>query len=415
MKILFVLENMSKNCGANVNIALTIASRLKRQNHELLAVTKVDETHGMCEEKSGCFQHVTTFFNNEYERLDRFYQKVDWEKKSRFEKMGVLCIHPFILSSWMDIKLFNCYFLRRKYRKVVEGVCKKYGVDVVIAVVAPYYLAQSLKSAKIKSKKALYQLDPYAYNETFDKTKTADREKVELQTIKKMDIVFVTKLIYNQIKEKENIEREKLVVCEFPGIVKREIRKSIEMSSLSEGKINLVFVGTLYPEIRNPKFLLDLMVELPEKFVLHIVGGGADDILEEYKIKLGDRLCCHGWLDSDSAYHLMYQADVLVNINNSVRNQLASKLFDYISTGKPILNICKLKDCPSLEYTERYDYCLTIFEGRIEKKQIDEIQQFVEKYRKKKCSFSEIEKLFKENTDQYVADLMIETIQSLDP
>ena len=37
------------------------------------------------------------------------------------------------------------------------------------------------------------------------------------------------------------------------------------------------------------------------------------------------------------------EADILVNIGNSIDNQMPSKIFEYISTGKPILNFYKIR------------------------------------------------------------------------
>ena len=109
---------------------------------------------------------------------------------------------------------------------------------------------------------------------------------------------------------------------------------------------------------------------------------------------------------------MIRQADILVNINNSVENQLASKLIDYICTGKPILNLCKKKNCPSLQYVSKYPYCMNIFEKKeIDRKLINDIIMFINFYQGKIYPFEKICEVFKNNTDEYVAELVIKNLK----
>ena len=89
---------------------------------------------------------------------------------------------------------------------------------------------------------------------------------------------------------------------------------------------------------------------------------------------------------------ILAQADILLNVNNSIYNQLPSKTLEYISYGLPILNICKSDKCPSLNYMSRYPLAYNVFEDRDVK--IEEIQEFIVQNAGKKISWEEISVLY---------------------
>ena len=57
----------------------------------------------------------------------------------------------------------------------------------------------------------------------------------------------------------------------------------------------------------------------------------------------------------------MRAADVLVNIGNTVQNQMPSKLWEYIATGKPILGVCLTRECNTLPYLTQYPNQAIVF------------------------------------------------------
>ena len=176
--------------------------------------------------------------------------------------------------------------------------------------------------------------------------------------------------------------------------------------------IDCFFIGSFDIVVRNPVFVLELFRKLPKEFVLHIVGRGMEDILEKYKCELGERLILHGMVSRWDAHAYMKNADVLVNVNNAVTNQLPSKLFEYINTGNPILNICKIKNCPSLEYMERYPLAYTLFEeDGINDSVVGKVKSFIRESYDKTVPKQEVLENYYDCTDGYVANLICENIE----
>lgn len=113
-----------------------------------------------------------------------------------------------------------------------------------------------------------------------------------------------------------------------------------------DGTLRLVFVGTLYRKLRNPRFLLAcfsaLRLALPgERVELHFYGA-VNDCADEFAGFSADTarvLFIHGLVERGEVLQAMVDASVLVNIGNNSEDQLASKVIEYMSLCKPILNL----------------------------------------------------------------------------
>lgn len=137
-----------------------------------------------------------------------------------------------------------------------------------------------------------------------------------------------------------------------------------------DDKIKLVFLGTLYKGLRNPAFLLKLFNRLltttiGEKLELHFWGSVGDcaDFFAPYRSLLGSKIFLHGIVDHDKAFQVMKEADILVNIGNNVPYHLPSKVVEYASTGKPVLNLVTTVNDSSYEFFSAYPACLSLLDN----------------------------------------------------
>lgn len=137
-----------------------------------------------------------------------------------------------------------------------------------------------------------------------------------------------------------------------------------------DGVIDLVFVGTLYRNLRSPRYLLECFRVLSERFQdgrfrLHFYGAVNDcqDILAEYADHPHIIVVVHGLVDRAIVLHAMANADVLVNIGNHSASQLGSKVIEYMAMGRPILNVISIADDISLAVLSSYPSCFTMSAG----------------------------------------------------
>ncbi len=133
------------------------------------------------------------------------------------------------------------------------------------------------------------------------------------------------------------------------------------------GPIRLVFVGTLYRRLRNPRFLLEcfsaVASALPQGAIeLHFYGAVNDcaDELDACPAAVRDAVVAHGLVGREDVLQAMIEADVLINIGNDSKSQLPSKIIEYMSVGKPILNLISLAGDTSVAALANYPAALTM-------------------------------------------------------
>ena len=138
---------------------------------------------------------------------------------------------------------------------------------------------------------------------------------------------------------------------------------------ISNRKIRLVYAGTLYKAIRNPAYLLRLFSgliqsELGDRLELHFFGNinDCDDIFMPYKEWLGKRIFLHGKVEQRVVCRAMQGANLLVNIGNTTSYQLPSKVVEYASTGKPVLNIVNIRNDSSADFFSSYGACMNVID-----------------------------------------------------
>ncbi len=102
---------------------------------------------------------------------------------------------------------------------------------------------------------------------------------------------------------------------------------------------------------------------------------------KSYNSLIGHKIILHGVVSHDVARRAMQEADILVNIGNKSSYQLPSKVVEYASTGKPILNIAQIENDSSAAFLETYPNLLNLLDSDSEdanfQEQSEELLQFI--------------------------------------
>ena len=102
---------------------------------------------------------------------------------------------------------------------------------------------------------------------------------------------------------------------------------------------------------------------------------------------------------------------MLINIGNLVKNQLGSKLIDYISTGKPIVNIYQIEMCPTLSVLEKYNLCISLCSGDLNGNSAKtKLHDFLSGIKGQIIPFDEIQKTYVEYTPEYVCNSILDIL-----
>lgn len=412
MNILFVVNSLSEFAGANVNIIRNLVRIIKRKQCQVYVLAKSDCRRPASEKIQEEFDASYLLPSDRHEIISKLYEKIEINNK-RIKEIIWAINHPGVIWKGIDCSILDAYWTRREYTKCIEKICKERRIDAVIGVAAPYYIVRAVSDAKVTSIKAAYQMDPYTNNYTLCKRTKARRKKVEKKTIDKLDILFLPDFVKDDlINSRICDERRKMVDANLPCIVVDKILQldfRMETCRLDDN-INLVFAGRLYDDIRNPGPLLQLLDYMPSNFRLHIFGYGCEKQIAEAKKTLGDKLIYHGWVAKGEADDYVKKADILVNIDNTIKNQMPSKTIDYICQRKKIINICISRDCLGAKLLSHYSRGLNVYlnEGSLAEN-AENIIDFV-KNNSQKVSTEEMLDKYKTYTDYYVANIILDSI-----
>ena len=247
----------------------------------------------------------------------------------------------------------------------------------------------------------LYQVDPMADNEAFDRSLRSKMESLERLLYQSMGFVFTTPIIYNANKlAGYNVNNVQGI--EFPTISYKnnhELNGSCLYQQANEKTINCVFTGYLHRKLRSPQYTLELFSHIRSNDIhLYIAGKGYEEMITKYCTEsTGQQIHYVGNLPPEESLRLQDQSDFLVNIGNTCTNMVPSKVFEYINTGKPIINICKNHDCPSLRYYTRYPLVLNLFEDASDMTlEVQKLKDFITRNKGRVISQHEIIDLYPE-------------------
>ncbi len=413
MRIFLVLDNLSSNCGANVGIVYELTKTWLAGGNEVYCLAREDKYHELDKEKAAALSKVWTFKVNEDDVLNDVTKSDKWIYASPLGKATYVVSHPVFLQKLIDKKYYESSEIRNEYKRQIEKLCSEHSFDSVIAVTEPYYIADSLANANISNNKYVIMMDPYTNTPSTTQKARPKHLQKELHVFETSHKVFALDFVGNDMDYLPADLAQKVVTFRVPKVQKLDSKtENTQKSSDSDTNINFVYVGQLYDDIRNPELMLKLFTKLPENYILHLYGGGSEKTVAQYKEILGDRLVLHGWVSSSESIKAQKEAHVLINLNNNIKNMLPSKLIEYINTGKPILNICQIPNCPSLPYMERYPMALSVAPDQ----DIDEIARnltkFAQKYKGQTADHSQIEELFADCISENVANMILETIEN---
>ena len=182
----------------------------------------------------------------------------------------------------------------------------------------------------------------------------------------------------------------------------------IDLDVVEEDK-TLIYSGSLIPGLRSPEPMLALLSqEVFKDFKIDLyTQGGYDAEINEAKIITENRIQGHGYISHEEILERIGNTAMLISLGNSHSTMIPSKIFEYISTGKPIIHFYDNDADSSLVYFEKYDNCL-IIDTRSD---FNENTRLLIAFMKKihiRTDMSALESMFEMNTPRYTNKLILD-------
>lgn len=338
------------------------------------------------------------------------FQRIFLTTPNRWIRLAKLAVRPRSMRLYFAIRSGNLYGYSDSYLSAIREEIKKESYDCILGFSEPPSVLVALSRMKEIIPFISYRLDPWATNILYSGSENIRND--ELRSDSAAAAIIVTDLIRRDCEKYSTPEiLKKMIPLEFPNILRQKLSK--KAVSFEPGKTHCVYTGVLYKDIRNPSYTVSLFGNLSgDGIVFHIFGLlSSDDLLPN---PLPENVIYHGSVDSDTALACMQAADVLVSIGNTIANQMPSKILTYISLGKPILNLVKTPECPTLPYLKKYPAALNITETNTPlPEDVERAREFIQSSRGLSIPFEEIEKMYETCTPAYVGQRVYDIISKV--
>lgn len=415
IKLLFLTNELYPDMNANSEIVYRIAENLNAEHNCCVSVLGYSVSY--INKNNDAKSIKETIHINKIEKCGFAFKEYNdylssnnLSDKTFLYKLFWFIFHPKAFCLFVKYRIHSIKNIENVYYNHLKRTVKKNNYDCIIAFIMPKITGIALSKLSINKPKIIYKLDAWSTNHHI-KNDSNEKEK-EAKVDKSADAIITTNIVLEEYKNGflEYVDERKIVALEFPNIVdyRQDIKAKIQFDN---EYIHCVFAGVFYKDIRNPSFLIKLISEViktNKKIYFHFLGNFKSFIQEE---RLPINIIDHGKVDSDTALQNMMAADVLINVGNTVLNQMPSKILTYISLGKPILNIVKNPQCPTLKYTNKYALALNILETEnLKEEDVSRVKDFILTSKGKTISFEEIRKIYYDCTPEYVGEKVYDTV-----
>ena len=310
-------------------------------------------------------------------------------------------------------------FTLRYYFKA-KKLHKEHNIDLIISVYNPIesYAAGILLKRKFPNiKLVLYVLDSLTNNglTRFISQKLNDNKgwTWEKRGYSIADLILNMKCHEeHHSRQRYDQYRKKMKIVDIPLF--RSITCKQDTNFFDSSIINIVYTGALGYEYRNPKYLCDLFLSIPniDSYKLHFFSrGNSESLLENYSQISSGKIVRHGYVDVKTSINAICNASILVSIGNSNSIMIPSKIFEYMSTGKPIIHIFSRNDDSCLPYYSKYENVLLIDQYDSFEVNMNKLNIFIRN--QDNIDINSIKSIFNENTPEYTAKFIVEEMKNI--
>lgn len=402
MKILYILGAYKPRASANGLCSDNVLQELVEQGHDVTVIAnRLFDCSEFYEENGLKVFGIKPRFS---------YWLSDWAKvnnKTLIMKVTTVLNklkHMVMSFTWPFVSPLYTY---RFYRKAV-ALHKKMHFEEVITVYTP--VDALLAGYKLKKKYPEIKFFPYFLDslsggygpQIFSKSKVINRGlKIENKIFPLAEKIFLMKSSENHHLTYNEKFKDKFCFLDIPTLKKKDAKRKIPDNE----NIKLLFVGCLSAKVRNPDtFIRAIELVKNENIIYEFVGTiDCKERFSKLSDLLGDRLIFTDFVDHDKLNEKFDEADFLINIGNVVSTMVPSKIFEYMSYGKPVISTYDISDEPSKAYLEKYPLALLISGSDSPEKNAEKIDAFIKDSLGKSVEFEELTETFFLNTPQAFA------------
>ncbi len=180
--------------------------------------------------------------------------------------------------------------------------------------------------------------------------------------------------------------------------------------------VRLVYTGALIKNVREPDYVLDflegLQVTGPFEANFYVMGNASSQV-KTGTAASGVVIKNHGQVSKQEASLAVEQSSILLNIGEKEGKQISSKIFEYMSAGKPVVHFSYTKDDIVTKILNRYPMALCLLQdGDAMVENRARFVQFVSENAGRTMRFEQVAEIFPEALPQTTAQVIAKIIQT---
>ena len=277
-------------------------------------------------------------------------------------------------------KAFGVYYMegysRRMGSRIEDEIRES---DVVLTTVMPVENAVTLYpilSKYPKTKWVIIQSEPYVdYSGNLDIIRS--REETQNKWYDRATLIVAQETIISNIYRGSAGYKDKILplfIPSMPAIITDDIqsgygkKRTLDQLNNShtgdERRISCVFTGLFYSGVREPFFMMRLFEKLHEfdpMIEVYVLGMIYDTDISDFIRQNSDWFYYCDRQPQEICDRAQHEADFLINVGNMVPNMVPSKVMQYISTRKPIINLYHLKGDVVENYLADYPIEISLY------------------------------------------------------
>ena len=203
-----------------------------------------------------------------------------------------------------------------------------------------------------------------------------------------------------------------IVYTEHPLLIPIEYNKFI-----SSQQIKIAYIGGFYKKYVEPNYLLNLLSKCKIEAVCEFYTiGNCHGIINKFSKKFPTRIVNYGSVDKGTATQKIIENDILLSVAEKSGSQLSSKIFDYISSGKPIVHFYKNDLDVNFKILQNYPLAMCIKEDtNLFQQNLEKFEEFCINNHKKSVSWNVVVDLFSDalpiRTSQLISNIVSDIIR----
>ena len=421
--ILVLIGEYKPNMSPNGKIISLINKELSK-NYNIIILARRTEKKLLKEE---FFENEYIYRINDYNQIlhNDLQRRISIEKNKAKKQLYKAMLYLKRLLFWIPRALrfssISNHYVKKIIRKI-EFIKANKNIDYVLAGSAPHeeVVAASKWCEHNKIKLFVFQMDRFVNANSlypFRLTKRIQCKnnlKIESRVLNIVNTLFILPPLFEYYNKDRLLDKlKKIVVLEHPLVYENE---TYDIPLKKDSNYLVVsYAGSLDKKLRNPKYILDLFTnEIIKKNNIQLKMysfGNCEDMISNYSKNNPKTIFQIGKVDSNIVSKKLYESDFLLTIGNNSNNEIPSKLFEYLSYGKPIIHFYYIDNDKYLDYLKKYplSICLKMDKNLLEQNVI-EFVEFCLNNKNNHISNKVVVEIYKKCTPTFVATEIEERI-----